>query len=1448
MVELETSVDAREHKRQRLLELMLRQKRRAAESARSIPRRSAGEEPTLSFGQRRLWFIEQLQPGSAAYNVPGAVRIRGRLDLPALAACLRAVGRRHETLRTSLRADGGEPRLVIAAEPNLRLATADLRGVPAAGREVEARRLIGQCIRQPFDLASDPLARTVLLRLGDEEHIFLLLMHHAICDVWSIGVFFRNTMALYDALTAGLPSPLPELPIQYPDYALWQQRLLQGESLEKLLSFWQEQLADAPFVLELPTDFPRPAEQTFRGGQAYLALGAGLTEELRALGTQHEASLYMTLLAAFDVLLYRCTGQETILVGIPVANRNRVELEGMIGLLLNTLVVRADLTGEMPFRQLLAQARERALGAFAHQELPFERLVEELRIERDMSRNPVYQVMFTFQNVPPSAMAARDLKMTRHEVLEGTSREDLELNLRETGDGLAGWFAFDVGLFEPSTVARMTGHLRTLLAGIVRDPDRQLAELPLLSAAELQQMQVEWNDTARPEPPAVFPELFAAQAERQPEAPAAVCGDGILTYRELDARASCLAHHLIGLGVAPGSLVALLDRRGLDLLTAILGVMKAGAAYLPLDPEHPAHRQAQVLGQSAAPLVLAAEDLLPVLAEVAAELASPPRRLSLPALLARRGEEGIPPRRGGPADLAYTIFTSGSTGLPKGAMVTQSGMINHLRAKIGDLGLSAADAVAQTASQCFDISVWQLLAPLAVGGRVHIYPDAVAHDPARLLASVDADGVTALETVPSLLRVMIEEADRRGDERPRLAALRWVIPTGEALPPELCARWLAAYPGTPLVNAYGPTECSDDVTHQRIAAAPSPRAVRVPIGRGVGNTRLYVVDRGLRPAPIGVAGELCVGGAGVGRGYLNAPERTAAVFVPDPFGEEPGARLYRTGDLVRRLADGALDFLGRADHQVKVRGFRIELGEIEAVLAQHPAVRQAVVLAAEPGPAERALMAYVVAGPEVGEGDLRAFLAVRLPDYMVPAAFVPLASLPLTANGKVDRRALLARGPGFAARGDYVAPRTPVEESLAAIWAEVLKVPRVGVADDFFALGGQSLLATQVISRIREVFKVEVPVRLLFQHPQVAGLAAGVEAALSRAQGMPAAPAMTRIPRHGELPLSFAQERLWFIDRLRPGMTAYNIFGAVRMSGALDVVTLERSFSELSRRHEVLRTTFAAVDGRPVQVVNPPAAVPIPVVDLRAIPEPARGELAARLGNEEAQRPFDLARGPLIRGVLLRESDSDHLLAVTAHHVVYDVWSREILIRELGALYEAFWHGRPSPLPELAIQYADFAHWQRGWMQGEVLEGQLAYWTRQLAGVTHGTELPGDRSRPPVQSFRGARTLHQLTAAATAAIKDLSRRQGVTVFMALLAGFDAFLSRTTGEDELAIGSPIANRNRAEIEPMIGFFVNTQVLRGPRAIPPSASCSPACARSPSAPMPTRTSPSSTWSRR
>jgi amino acid adenylation domain-containing protein len=1413
------ATDTLSARQRRLLELLQQQERQAARTAGppAIPRRPAGQEPVLSFGQKRLWFIEQLQPGSAAYHVPGAVRIRGPLDVAVLQRCLLEVARRHEILRTGFVVRDGEPVPVIAAEPSMPLPEVDLSGLPEALREPETVRVVNAQVLVPFDLTRSPLARTSLVRLAPEEAVFLLILQHIISDIWSVGVFFRNTMALYDAFSAGQPSPLPPLPVQYTDYAAWQQSVLQGASLRALLDYWKGQVDGASLVIELPTDHPRPPIQSFSGGRRYMTFPLDLTNRLKAVAKQQDASLYMILLAALDALLFRLTGQRSILVGVPMANRNRLELEGLIGLLFNALALRADLDGGTTVRTLLAQVRERTLGAIQHQDLPFERLVEELRVERDMSRNPIYQVLFAFQNVPPSAMAARDLSLSRYEVMESTSREDLELDLRETPDGLAGWFGYDEALFDVPTVERIALSFRRLLEGFAADPEARLGELRLLTDAQEQALLYEWNDTAVAAALAAgsVSELFAAQAARTPEAVAAEDDAESLTYAELRERVLRTARALAAAGVRRGDLVAILAPRSVDLLTVVLGVLEAGAAWLPLDPEHPARRHAQLLEQGRVELVVAGSGFAGVLEEAGA------RRVLAIAEIKDGKEASSSSPSSSPADLAYVIFTSGSTGLPKGAAVVQRGMVNHLFAKILDLGLGPGDVIAQTASQCFDISVWQMLAALVVGGRVRVLGDEVAHDPGRLLAATEAAGITILETVPSLLRLMLDAARRLGAERPPLAALRWLVPTGEALPPEICAEWLALYPHVPLLNAYGPTECSDDVTHHPIAEWPDAAALRVPIGRPVCNTHLLVVDADLRPVPIGVAGELCVGGAGVGLGYLHDPLRTAQVFVPDPWAgsSDRGARLYRTGDLARRLADGRIDFLGRIDHQVKVRGFRIELGEIETVLGQAEGVRQAVVLAQD----DR-LVAFVVldaAGGSDLHATLTAWLRDRLPPYMIPGAFVRLDALPLTPNGKLDRKALAALQPGAGgvARGGGVAPRNPVEESLAGIWAEVLKVPAVGVYDDFFEAGGQSLLATQVVTRVREVFGVDLPVRTLFQKPTVAGLAESLEVALLHGRGLPPAPPMTRIPdaeRQGPLPPSFGQERFWFIDQLRPGLTAYNIFGAVRMRGRLDAAVLQLCFDELIRRHEVLRSTFAAVDGRPMQVPGPAQGLPIGRVDLRGLPENApenfRGDWAARLKDEEAQRPFDLARGPLIRGVLLQLGDDDHVLAVTAHHIVYDVWSRELLIRELGVLYEAFWHRRPSPLPELPIQYADFAHWQRRWLRGEVLTTQLDYWRKQLAGVGAGTELPGDRPRPPVQSFRGRRQLIELTPRLTANLKELSRRQGVTLFMALLAGFDAFLQRYTGEDDVVVGSPIANRNRAETEALIGFFVNTQVLR------------------------------------
>ncbi len=967
---------------------------------------------------------------------------------------------------------------------------------------------------------------------------------------------------------------------------------------------------------------------------------------------------------------------------------------------------------------------------------------------------------------------------------------------------------------------RMVGHYQTLVAAVVGDPEARLSTLPLLTAAEVQQLAVEWNDSATVVEglDADFSRHFAAVAAGWGGRVAAICGEEKLTYAELDRRSSRVAAGLLAEGAEPGALVPLYAPRGLDFLAGILGAFKAGAAYLPLDPDHPARRTEQVVTASGARHLLVARSLVPRMEEALRDLPleARPRLLRLENLLeSELPEKPLP--TGFPAQgLAYVIFTSGSTGAPKGAMVEHRGMINHLWAKVVALGLDADDVIVQNASQSFDISVWQFLAALLVGGRVHIASGEVVHDPLRLVADAENAGATVLETVPSLLRAFLDEVEERPRSRPALPRLRWMVVTGEALPPDVCRRWLALYPGIPMVNAYGPTECSDDVTHDLLWVGDRLPEWVAPIGRPVINLRLYTLDRRQRPVPIGVAGELYVGGTGVGRGYLEDGGRTAEVFLPDPFSPSldggDGRRLYRTGDLVRLRPDGRIEFLGRIDHQVKVRGHRIELGEIESALAWHPAVHQAVVLAREDVPGNLRLVAYVVTSPE-GAPDpalLRAHLGERLPDYMLPADWIFLPVLPLTANGKIDRRALPAPERRSGEEGCSVSPRSPVEELLAEIWASVLRLERVGLHDDFFDLGGHSLLATQVVARVRAVFGVELPLRLLFEGPTVSALAVRIDAMLGETRDE--APAILPVPRDVELPLSFAQERLWFLAQIGKGAPNYNVPLAVELRGPLSCGALALSLREIASRHEALRTSFPTIGGRPAQVIRPELALDPPVVDLEALP-PGRAEREASvLAGEEAVRPFDLARGPLARVTLVRLSPERHVALLTLHHIVADGWSMGLLIRELGALYPAFAAGRPSPLTPLPVQYADFAVWQRRWLSGEVLERQVRFWRERLAGAPPLLELPTDRPRKPGR-FRGAESGPlRLDERSLAGLRDLGRRHGATLFMTLLAVYGAVLHRWTGEDDLPVGTPIANRNQAETEGLIGFFVNILVLR------------------------------------
>jgi len=1732
----------------------------------TIPRRQNRSHAPLSFAQQRLWFLHQLEPDSIAYNMPTALRLTGRLDTAALEWGINEIIRRHEILRTTFRLVDNQPVQIIADHLTLKMPVVEVH-------ETEVMRLATEEAQQPFDLENGPLVRARLLRLNADEWVLIFTMHHIISDGWSMGVLVNEMAALYQR------QPLPDLPVQYADFSEWQREWLTQGNLERQLSYWKQQLGGELPVLELPSDRVRPPRQSFRGSVRRFALSEDLSEAIKNLGRQEGATLFMTLLSAFQSLLHRYTNQTDILVGTGIANRNRAELESLIGFFVNTLVLRTDFGGRPTFRELLRRVRDLTLEAYAHQDLPFEKVVEELQPARDLSRNPIFQVSFALQNAPMQELQLPVLALRTQEFETLTTRFDLECHMWDQPGGLQGFLFYSTDLFDEATVERLIAHYRKFLEAVVANPDSRVPEIEFLTEDERRKLLIEWNETQQPITRDVsLHRLFEAQAAKTPGALAVEFAGEQLTYAELNERANQLAHQLRALGVGPEVLVGLCVERSLELVIGMLGILKAGGAYVPLDPSYPSERL-QFMIEDAKPAVLLTQPgLTSILPETEAAVLFVGERgqAPLPDLFIsetpeidherkqRTGqEEGLAP--------AYVIYTSGSTGTPKGVVVTHDNLLNLVRWHQRVYQISAADRATQVAGLAFDASVWEVWPYLTAGASIHIADEETRLSPGKLIAWLDAKRITISFLPTPLAEAVLDE------QWPREVCLRTLLTGGDRLRH-------APRSGLPfrLANNYGPTENTVVTTwtfvNENSVTPP-------PIGRPVDNARVYVLDAELRLAPIGVIGELCVGGENLARGYLNRPDLTAERFIPDPFAVEPGERLYRTGDRVRVLRDGQIEFLGRVDAQVKVRGFRIELGEIEATLAEHEEIREAVVVAREDSAGEKRLVAYVVAHAEVqdieraqleqqhidqwqtlyedtyahddtaiadplfniagwtssytGEpippeemrewressvgqilklqprrvleigcgtgllllqiaphcevytatdfspvaldyvrrqlpklgleesrvkllqrmahqfegieeqsfdavllnsvvqyfpdldyflrvlegalkavrpggfvylGDLRNYrlleafhtsvqmyqnpdsatlrqrvrrnieteeellidpalfdalrerfpeigavemqlqrgrahneltrfryqvvlhvgevahvecptidwqkekltldalrqlltenkpemlgvlrvpnarlraddaidpedvwslsetlpyevdvrwsdegageyfdivfhpqmtqttqidlknqrnlwirqyannplrgglerslvlrlrkhLEKKLPDYMIPASFMVLDALPLTANGKVDRRALPVPDE-TRSQQDFVAPSTPVEELLSRLWAEVLGIESAGMRDNFFSLGGHSLLATRLVSRVRESFGVELPVRSLFEAPTIRDLAGHIEAALRDHTGQQAPP-IIRVSRDERLPLSFAQQRLWFLHELEPSSSFYNVPVAVRLRGRLQIDAMQRTLNEIVRRHESLRTSFPTVDAQPVQSIAPMLVLDLPLMDVSTEQE------AQTRATEEARLPFNLATGPLIRASLVRLGAEDHVLLVTMHHIVSDGWSMGVLIKEVGALYRAFIEDEPSPLAELPVQYADFAVWQRQWLSGEVFETHWGYWRRQLGGELPVLNLPTDKPRPEVQSFRGSSQSLQLPVPIAEALNALSKREGVTLFMLLLAAFKALLSRYTEQTDIVIGSPIANRNRVELEGLIGFFANTLALR------------------------------------
>jgi amino acid adenylation domain-containing protein len=1378
---------------QRALFEALRQKQRQAAAAVPPPPiervsgpRGVGDWP-LTFDQERLWFLYVLDPESTAANMIMATRLRGDLDVAALAAGLNAVIERHGSWRTTFPVVDGQPRQRVAVELRLPLPVVDLSDLPGEIREPAVLALANDDARRPFFLERGPLVRATLLRLSPREHVCVMTVHHIVSDLVSFQIFWGELAVLYSSL-----SSLPPLPAQYADFAVWQRRWMAGEVLAAELGWWRQQLRGFPLVLDLPADHPRPPEPAGRGGRQPVLLDAARTEALRSLSRREGVTRFMVVTALAAALFHRLSGQERLITGTLNANRSRPEVEPLLGFFLTQLPLGIDLSGDPAFRELLGRVRTVALGAFAHQHLPFGKLVEALQPERDTSRMPVVQALVQLLDAHAGAAASLgELEIEGLDVTSGGIAFDLMLGLFEHAEVISGTIEYDAALFDRVTIDRLAEGFAALLDAAAVDPGLRLSALPAFTAAARHQMLVEWNDTGMPEAAESLLDLFAVQVVRTPGVPA-FAGDGwTLSYAELEARSNQLARHLRGLGFGPEDVLALHLERTPMLPVALLGVLKAGAAYLPLELSHPVERRAFMLEDAGAAAVLTQESLLGSLPDTGV------RRLLLDTAWDEIAREsaGPLPALAGPDHRAYILYTSGSTGRPKGVDVRRQGLDNFLRAMRHLLEVGPGEVFPALTTIAFDISELELHLPLTAGGTVPLLSRETAGDVTRLARVLEGLPATLLQATPATWRMLLE-AGWRGSPRLRL------LTGAEALRRDLADRLLPL--GRELWNLYGPTEITVWATAWRVAPEGP-----ISVGRPLAETRIYLLDRDFAPVPLGATGEVWIGGQGVARGYFRRPALTAERFVPDPLSGEAGARLYRTGDLARLRPDGLLDYLGRADHQVKLRGHRIELGEIEVALRRHPAISEAVALLREDLPGDPRLTAYLGLVPETEAptvAELRRDLAERLPDYMIPAAFVPLPALPRNANGKVDRGALAEIRPEGAASGaQRVLPRTPVEEVLAGLWAQVLDLPQasavseVSVFDDFFDLGGHSLLATQLVMRVRDAFGVELPLRAVFQAPTLAAQAELVATARSGEESTRRP--IRRAPRDRDIPLSFAQERLWFLDQLTPGSPAYNVPVAFAVHGPLDVPALESAFAEVVRRHEVLRTSFPSHGAHPVQQIAPAAGWTLPVEDLYGSP--------AAAAATEALRPFDLAAGPVLRTRLLRLGPEEHVLLVTVHHIAADLWGIAVLIREVAEIYSA---DDGAELPELPVQYVDFAVWQRDWLSGAEMERQLAFWRRDLEGAPTALELPTDRPRPPVESFRGASLPIDLGAELSRDLRAASRSRGVTPFMTMTAALAVLLSRWTGQDDVVLGAPIANRPAPELAGLIGMFVNTLALR------------------------------------
>jgi amino acid adenylation domain-containing protein len=1361
----------------------------------------------LTMLQMGMLFHSEQNSETATYHNVSSIHLQAPFNLEHFQTAARQLAARHPVLRTSFNLiDFNEPLQLVHKVVNLPLQIEDIRHLPSAKQEELLTAWLETEKKQNFDWTQAPLLRFHVHRRSEETFQFSLTEHHAILDGWSVASMLTELFRLYISHFGKEIYPVQPLPTsKFRDFVALERKAIGSEEHR---DYWVQKLSNSTI-----SKIPRwPNSNQVATNRQVNVQEVTLTPEvsggLRQLAQSASVTVKSVLLAAHLRVMSLLNGQSDIMTGL-VSNGRPEDPDGerVLGLFLNTVPFCLKLPGGT-WTDLVRDTFK------AEQEiLPFRRY-PMAELQRVLGKQPLFETAFNFVHfhVYQGVLNLEDIQVLDVKAFQKTN---FTLIANFSQDPSSSQVRLHLE-YEPTALCKdqikaISGYYVRTLTAMASEPSGRYEDHSLLSMSEQQKLLVEWNNTSIEYPHSrCIHQLFEAQVEQTPEAVAVVYEDKQLTYRELNARANQLAHHLRSLGVEPEVLVGICVERSLEMVVGLLAILKAGGAYMPLDPAYPHERLAFILQDAQVSVLLTQQQLVKVLQE---------HQIRLVCLDANwesvAHESGENPIRNSKADnLAYAIYTSGSTGQPKGVLINHANVVRLFRATQSQFHFNEQDVWTLFHSYAFDFSVWEFWGALLYGGQLVVVPYWISRSPEAFYDLLCAQQVSVLNQTPSAFRQLIWAEE--SVEAAKKLSLRLVIFGGEALEIQSLKPWFERHgdQSPQLVNMYGITETTVHVTYRHLTIADLEVASGSIIGRPIPDLQVYILDRHQQPLPIGVPGEMYVGGAGLARGYLNQPELTAKKFTANPYSNKSNARLYRSGDLARYLPNGELEYLGRIDHQVKIRGFRIELGEIEAALSQHPGVRETVVVVQEKAASDKCLVAYVALHPEQTATitELRRFLEGKLPNYMIPSAFVMLETLPLTPNGKVDRRSLPAPDlTQLQPHATFIAPSTPTEEMLAGIWAEILGVEKVGTHDNFFELGGHSLLATRVISQLRKVFQVELPLSRLFEAPTVSTLAEYIETAIKKGQGLDAPP-IKPVPRDGELPMSFAQQRLWFLHQSAPDSAAYSSSTAVHLQGALNVAALEQSINEIVRRHEALRTSFAVLNGQPIQVIAPTLSLSLSVVDLRELQLLEREQKVQRLANQEAQQPFDLMQGPLMRVTLLRLGNEEHILLLTMHHIISDGWSAGVFIREIAALYDAFCKGQPSPLPELLIQYADFAVWQRQWLQGKTLETQLAYWKQQLGPTPPILNLPTDRPHSSVQTDQGAKQFFALSQTLTEGLKTLSQQEGATLFMTLLTAFKVLLYHYTSQEDIVVGSPVANRNRSEIEGLIGFFVNTLVMR------------------------------------